>query len=234
MTAPAKRQSWRTTIDDTEDSGTVVEVDARLNASTRTATWTFTALDEPTGDEPADPLQGLPAGRDQPAGRRRLRDLPREVAERRADGRRPGDRIVFDANAPIDTNVYSNAFDVAPPSSSVAALPATTTSTVVPGELERHRRRLGRGVLRRVRLGRRRRVHALADRHHRDVRDLPRRRRPPLRVLQRRHRRRGLRRGRRRAPRRPRRPSWRPSVIGPPLPGPPWSSRPSLRRSSRR
>ena len=194
VTAPAKRQSWRTTIDDTEDSGTVVEVDARLNASTRTATWTFSALDEATGDEPADPLKGfLPAAINPPDGggfatyrvkslsgartvdakaTHRLRRQRVDRHQRLLELVRRGAAVELRQRAAGDDDV-----------------------TVVRRELERHGRRIGRGVLRRVRVGRRRRVRALADRHHRDVRDLPGRRRPPLRVLQRGHRRGGLRRG---------------------------------------
>ncbi len=59
VTAPAKRQSWSTTIDD-GDHRRSVEVAARLDAATRTVTWTFTSLDPDTGDEPADALEGLP------------------------------------------------------------------------------------------------------------------------------------------------------------------------------
>lgn len=130
LTVPPGRQFFNTRIDLRSTRGVFVDVTAKLDRATRTATWTFEALDPETLDLPADPTVGfLPPDKAAPEGEayvsysvRARADLPTGT---RIDAQAS---IVFDTNAPLDTNVWTNTIDVGPPVSSMSALPAVTAS----------------------------------------------------------------------------------------------------------
>src|SRR5262249_13127348 len=123
---PAGRQSYRTRLDLRSTRGVFVDVTAGLDRLTRTVTWRFQAIDPETLALPISPFVGFPPpDKDAPEGEgfvsfsvRPKSDLPTGT---RIDALAT---IVFDTNAPIDTNVWVNTLDDGPPTSTVAPLPA--------------------------------------------------------------------------------------------------------------
>ncbi len=133
ISVPEGRKSYQTRIDlpaaaNIGGAPLTVDVDAGINLTTGMVTWTFSTLDPATGDVPENPLAGF---------------LPPDVANGEGDGfvnysvRSKANlptgtrinaeaRIVFDTNAPIDTDPYVNTIDDGDPTSSVASLPAQT------------------------------------------------------------------------------------------------------------
>lgn len=110
------------------NSSLSVLVQGSLSAQTGLLTWTFTSIDPSTGLPPTDPTVGfLPPDTDGVSGQG---SVIFSVAPKAADttGTVISNMatVVFDANAPINTPIWSNTLDVTPPTSSVAALPATT------------------------------------------------------------------------------------------------------------
>src|SRR5262249_46998729 len=110
--------------------GVFVDVAAGLDRATRTVTWRFQAIDPETLDLPISPFVGfLPPDKVAPEGEgfvsfsvRPRAGLPTGT---RMDARAP---IDFPTTEPIDTNVWVNPLDDGPPTSTVAALPATTAA----------------------------------------------------------------------------------------------------------
>ncbi len=125
---PEGLRSYSTRIDLTSSLGFYVDVDAEVNLTTGLARWTFRSIDPLTNDLIADAAKGfLPANRDSPEGEGFVDFVIRQDAgissETKIDAQA---RIVFDLNAPIDTNVWGNTIDRTPPVSSVLLLPATS------------------------------------------------------------------------------------------------------------
>src|SRR6185503_2267275 len=95
---------------------------AALDAGTGDATWTFTSLDPATLQSTTDPLAGLlPPNVTAPEGQGKVTYSVRPKAGA-ASGSKLAEkaRIVFDANAPIDTNVWSNLIDDDAPTAAVS------------------------------------------------------------------------------------------------------------------
>jgi hypothetical protein len=132
FTVPAPGgQSFHTRIDARASLGLFVDVDAEFNALTGLATWTFTAIDPGTLQQPTDPLTGF---------------LPPDDATGRGEGfvtysvqpkagvttgtvlnaKAP---VVFGANLELDTPLAFNTIDALPPTSHATALPPVTVST---------------------------------------------------------------------------------------------------------
>ena len=112
----------------------VVNVQASLDRSTRTLSLVLQALDPATGWYSEDPLVGLlypEDGTNRGVGSisylvRPMAGLPSgTVIQNQA-------KIVFDYNDPINTPLVKNTLDAGTPSSQVAPLPATTTTTTFP------------------------------------------------------------------------------------------------------
>ena len=112
------------------NSSLSVRIQGSLNAQTGLLTWTFTSIDPSTGLPPTDPTVGfLPPDTDGVSGQGSVifsvapksDDTTGTVINNMAT-------VVFDANAPINTPLWTNTLDVTAPTSSVQALPATTTS----------------------------------------------------------------------------------------------------------
>ncbi|MGC9197734.1 MAG: SBBP repeat-containing protein [Acidobacteriaceae bacterium] len=112
------------------NSSLSVRIQGSVSAQTGLLTWTFTSIDPSTGLPPTDPSVGfLPPDTDGVSGQGsvifsvspKAGDTTGTVISNMAT-------VVFDANAPLSTQTWTNTLDVTPPSSSVQALPATTTS----------------------------------------------------------------------------------------------------------
>jgi RHS repeat-associated protein len=127
---PAGLQSYSKRVSYIEPgTGTslLVDVSASLNPATRQVTWTFNTLDPMTLDLPADPATGfLPPNMTSPEGdgfvsytARSTGNLPTGTQINAQAS------IVFDTNAAISTNIWTNTVDASAPTSSVSALPAS-------------------------------------------------------------------------------------------------------------
>jgi RHS repeat-associated protein len=133
---PLGAQSFSTAVDSHNADGSplIVDVEAIFDRAAWVIRWTFRSRDPATGLLPDDAFAGF---------------LPPNDATRRGEGSvrftaRPkaglptGTRftasasIVFDMNAAIETNVWSNALDAAGPSTTIAPLPTTTEDTSIP------------------------------------------------------------------------------------------------------
>jgi RHS repeat-associated protein len=107
-----------------------VKINASFNPATGLITWTMESIDPVTGSVPADPYAGF---------------LPPNDSTHQGDGyvvftvkSKPGlsngtsftnkATIVFDVNAPIDTNVVTNTIDSTKPSSWVNLIPSNTVT----------------------------------------------------------------------------------------------------------
>jgi hypothetical protein len=108
----------------------LVDVSAALDFRTRTLTWTFTSLDPTTLDAPSNPLEGfLPPDNSTGQGTGYVSYTVDPVA-----GLATGTvvsaaaSIVFDHNAAISTQTWTNTIDTGPPTSTVAPLAATQTT----------------------------------------------------------------------------------------------------------
>ena len=104
-----------------KDTGLVAEVRATFNIGTRTLRWELRSLDPLTNDLPPEVDRGLlPPNNAAREGEGYVRFVikPRSA---NAEGVTINNqaRIVFDTNAPIDTNIWSNRLDMRPPVSRV-------------------------------------------------------------------------------------------------------------------
>jgi hypothetical protein len=115
---------FTTNVDLRPTQSLIVNVDAKLNRTTRTLTSTFTSIDTTTGLPPFNPLVGfLPAG----AGANvafSVTPTPglatgTQVAEQAT--------VVFDGQAPMSTQTWTNTIDNTNPVSRVSSLPATSS-----------------------------------------------------------------------------------------------------------
>jgi hypothetical protein len=124
---PPNLTYYQTKLDLTSTLGVDVEVTGSVDVAGRMISWQFTTIDPATGQPTTDPLQGF---------------LPPDDSSRSGEGfvtyyamQNPNlptgttiseqASIVFDTNAAIATNQYSNTIDGGAPTSSVNPLPAT-------------------------------------------------------------------------------------------------------------
>ncbi len=133
---PAGLSSFSTRVDATASVGVFVDVTADLNLETGVVTWTFTSIDPTTLDVPVgnNALEGfLPPDANPPLGEGFVTYTIQPKAST-PDGTALNAKasIVFDTNAPIDTQQISNTIDSSAPTSSVNVLPATSFSTAIP------------------------------------------------------------------------------------------------------
>jgi hypothetical protein len=129
---PAGRQYYTTRIDATSTDGVYVDVTANFDQQTGKLTWTFTSIDPKTMDQPkGNLLEGfLPPDKTAPQGQGwvsyfvqpKATDPTGTVIQAQAS-------VVFDSNAPIDTQQFVNTIDAGAPTSSVAPLPADSLPT---------------------------------------------------------------------------------------------------------
>ncbi|MCY2925015.1 MAG: hypothetical protein NT031_06175, partial [Planctomycetota bacterium] len=132
--AGANGTEFHTILDATATLGVKVKIDATLDAQTGALDVTYTSLDPATNDVPLDPFAGF---------------LPPDDGTGRGDGfltysvqPKPGladgaaftaiASIVFDTEAAIATPTVTNTLDLIAPTSTVTALPATTSRLTFP------------------------------------------------------------------------------------------------------
>jgi len=130
VTPPPGARSYSAVIDDSAVSGLDVDVNADLDSSRRTVTWSFTSIDPSTGLPTTDTTSGfLPPDAAPPEGEGFVSYSVAALASA-ATGTTisAAASVVFDANAPIETSTISNTIDGATPSASLSALPVSTTS----------------------------------------------------------------------------------------------------------
>jgi YD repeat-containing protein len=127
LTLPSDNQSYsiQTSVSTSPDP---VTVNAALDPSSGTITWTMQSVDPSTGSLPTDPLAGfLPPDNSSHSGEGfvTFSVMPKSGL---ANGTVISNtaRIVFDANAAIKTNTVTNTIDSTYPTSAVNALPAVT------------------------------------------------------------------------------------------------------------
>ena len=130
VNVPQGLTSYSTRVDAKATLGVYVDIDASLNLSTGLLTVTFTSLDPETLDTPANPLVGfLPPDTDPPNGEGYINYTIQPKAGLITGATLKAQAsIVFDTNAAIATPQIVNTIDASPPTSTVSALPATTTT----------------------------------------------------------------------------------------------------------
>ena len=131
ISVPAGRNYYTTRIDDRATSGVFIDVTAGINLTTGLATWNFTSIDPETLDIPGDPLVGfLPPDVTTPQG---VGFVTYTVGNRSSlpTGAAVNAKatVVFNTNAPLDTNTILNTIDAGPPTSTVAPLPTFSVPT---------------------------------------------------------------------------------------------------------
>ncbi len=123
---PPGSTSFTQDVDLRPDTNLLVRIAAKLDHDTSTLTWDFTSLDPVTKQPPGDPLAGfLPPNVTPPEGDGHVL-FAVAVKGSPATGTQIANQahIVFDANAPIDTPVWTNTIDVTPPTSQIASVTA--------------------------------------------------------------------------------------------------------------
>lgn len=114
---PPGSKTFATTVDLRPGQSLLVNVEANLDSPTGTLTWKFASIDPATGQPPADPLVGfLPPNVHPPEGEGSVLFTVLSRAGL-ATGTVARDQavIVFDANPPLATPVWSNVLDNTPP-----------------------------------------------------------------------------------------------------------------------
>ncbi len=131
MTPPAGVSNFDATTTVATDPDHPVQIHVTFDPSNGLLTWTMTSIDPVTGTLTEDPLAGfLPPNNDEQQGEGSVSFTVRPL-----DSLQTGDtiqnqaRIVFDINAPIDTNTVVNTIDAGAPDSAVDALPTVVTNT---------------------------------------------------------------------------------------------------------
>lgn len=129
---PAGLQVYQTQVmyHNVDGSPLRVDITAGLNVATGVVTWTFRSVDPATGTFPTNAIAGfLPVDDATKVGEAYVSYFVKDKANL-ATGTaiHASASIVFDVNDPIATNTFVNTIDATSPTSSVAPLPATTTS----------------------------------------------------------------------------------------------------------
>ena len=133
VSVPAGLTEYQTTVsyENTDGSLLNVQVDLDFNVQTGLLTVTFTSLDPTTGEAPTGVFDGfLPPDNSSGIGEGYVTYIvqPKSALTTGTTINQQAS-VVFDTNAALATNTVVNTIDASPPSSSVAALPATTTNT---------------------------------------------------------------------------------------------------------
>jgi RHS repeat-associated protein len=133
INVPGGVQSYSNQVSVSTDPNPV-SVNASINTVTGVLTWTMQSVDPTTGGLPANPLAGfLPPNNSSNLGTGYVTFsvTPKSGLANGTTIANQGS-IVFDVNAAISTNSVTNTIDSVYPTSSVAALPATTTAASFP------------------------------------------------------------------------------------------------------
>ena len=122
---PLSLAPFANTLDLRPTTSLLVQINASLNTTTGTLTWTFQSLDPTTNQPPTDPLAGfLPPGAE---GSVFFTVMPKSTVTTGTVVQNTA-TVVFDVNPPINTPTWSNTIDNTPPTSKVSALPTPELS----------------------------------------------------------------------------------------------------------
>ena len=129
--APSGQHTWTTVLDDQAQSGLLIKLNAKLDLGTRVVTWDLVGIDPVTGDVPADATKGfLPPDATAPEGRGFVTYVVRALGASPTGTAVVGQAtIVFDANAPINTNVDTVVIDAAAPTAA-PSVPSSASNPV--------------------------------------------------------------------------------------------------------
>lgn len=109
----------------------ILRIEADLDETTGVLSWVFTSLDPETMEPTLDPLAGfLPPNEESPEGEGLVSyyvSLNEDAPSNTEFGKSA--RIIFDENDPIDTPIWSNTLDTAPPVSFVEPLDSIQAET---------------------------------------------------------------------------------------------------------
>ncbi|PWU16765.1 MAG: hypothetical protein C5B50_12740, partial [Verrucomicrobia bacterium] len=134
VTAPVNRSFFSTRLSLSDQATNLVaDISAGIDVTTRSATWTITAIDLNTGAEPLDPNLGLlPPDTTNNVGQGYVTYTIAPVAGLGSGTVITNQAVItFENNAPINTPIATNTLDALPPSSSISPLPAVMLSTNV-------------------------------------------------------------------------------------------------------
>ena len=125
ITPPSGTNNYSATFTPPGVTDYVVRIQGSLDTTTGLLKWTFQTIDPSTGLPPSDPTVGfLPPDTDGVKGQGSVVFSIMPKAGQKADAQIPNEAtIVFDANSPISTSVWTNTLDVNPPTSRVSPLP---------------------------------------------------------------------------------------------------------------
>jgi parallel beta-helix repeat protein len=126
---PENRASFRTRLPLGEDLGNLTaEVSAGIDIATGKVTWTLTALDPRTGEQPTGALQGLLPPNDENGMGQGFVTYTIQPRSDRPTGTALTNNatIIFDSEEPIVTNMVANTLDADAPTSAVLPLPPTS------------------------------------------------------------------------------------------------------------
>jgi subtilase family serine protease len=132
VAAPENRAFYQTRIQLGPDLGNLLaDISAGVDISTGQVTWTLTAIDPQTGEQPNGALQGLLPPNDNTGRGQGFVSYTVKAKATAATGSQINNNatITFDTEEPIVTNTVSNTLDADAPASAVSALPATSEQT---------------------------------------------------------------------------------------------------------
>lgn len=133
---PAGVQVFQTTVAyrNADTSPLTVTVDARLDLATGVVTWTFRSIDPATGLSPDAVTAGFLPPNDVTHRGEGFVTFTVQPRTNLATGMAVNAQasIVFDTNAPLETNIFTNTIDATAPTSSVQPLPAVSQLTAIP------------------------------------------------------------------------------------------------------
>jgi hypothetical protein len=116
---------FTSSVDLRPNQSLLVAIDALLNPTAQTLTWTLTSIDPTTGKPPTNPLVGF-----LPPGAGASVSFSAAPLTGLATGSQVQEQatIVFDGQAPMSTQTWLNTIDNTPPKSQVTALPTTESA----------------------------------------------------------------------------------------------------------
>lgn len=132
ITVPENRAFFQGRIQLGEDLGNLLaDISAGLNIATGVVTWTLTAIDPNTGEQPNSALLGLlPPNDDKSSGQGFVTYTIQPLATAKTGTVIENyAEIIFDTEEPITTNTVTNTIDAEVPTSAVATLSASSPPT---------------------------------------------------------------------------------------------------------
>ena len=132
VAVPENRAFYQTRLQLGPDLGNLLaDITARVDIATGQVTWTLTAIDPATGEQPNGALQGLLPPNDSTGRGQGFVSYTVKPKSTAITGSQIANEatIIFDTEEPITTNTVTNTLDADLPTSAVNALPATQVQT---------------------------------------------------------------------------------------------------------